>query len=1141
MKRGQMSKSLEDRLKKTLLKKRLVGTLAGTLTTATIVLMALLILTALAGMVILPVSVKVTLLVMSLLLALVSFALFAVGRFFSGDVENVAVDLEGKYPTLKGRLIAAIQFARMTRSPGYSKELIQATQHQAVETAGKMDFAAAVSYSPLVRTVRLLAVALVAALIVTATAPRLVSYAWQVYSDPLSVVTPPLGYLLVPHPGSTQWVKYRDIDIGASLFGEDIPEKAVIHHRLAGGSWLETEIDISRQDVHRLKWGDSVAFAVTLRQVDRSFDYFVEAGRVTTEVQKVDVVDRPRVTGIELAIFYPDYTGLEPTVIRENNGSFSAVVGSRCSMKVITNLPVNLAELIFVDSGVLPLNVENGAATGSVVIGKSRAYHIHLVDHLGESNPDPIEYYITAVPDEYPSIEVVRPGFDVNLNDELSLPLKVRIFDDYGFSSLVLKYAVVSQGRQSEENVAVLHYSERIKTEGDIEFDWDLSGMNLFPGDYVVYYFEVADNDVISGPKATRSRPYVARLPSLDEIIAQTEAENARRIAGAESILRTGHDLAQRLKNVARKLQAQNNQLEKADWQHQKELEAVVNQNQEMIQQIEELAESMEKSLEQLTDQALMSREIIEKLSQIQKLFEEVATPEMKEAQRKLLEALNNMDPAELQDALRDFQMSQDELLQRLERTLALLKKMQLEQTMEAMIRKAEEIARRQDDVNQRTEQADKDQLPQISEDEQQLKGALEDLQRQAEQMDDLARQAEMDQSQELSDFKRALQETPAGQTMQNMSDALSQKQQSKAARQGKQAYSELMEMLNKMQQQMMAMKGGESEAFEREMKMALQDANNLSRIQEDLLDDAEDIASQSLMLRDMAAEQQALTDAVSGLEKRINELGKQSPFVAAELRRLLSSATTHMGMAMREFDDKRGRQAVLNQKEAMINLNRASIRLMESLKQQQQSQSGGSCNKNTSMLQGLADQQNQLNQQTQQMLGEGGQGQQRADRETLRRLAGEQGTIKKSLEELNREFAGSRQILGRLDDIAREMNEVEQALSSGDVGPEVTEQQLKIYSRMLEASRSLYRKDFSEERQARTATGQMFHIPPELSREILDDRMNLEDRLQRYLGDSYPPQYEEQIKAYFRALLQIETNLIQENHRNNEIRSPGE
>jgi len=48
--------------------------------------------------------------------------------------------------------------------------------------------------------------------------------------------------------------------------------------------------------------------------------------------------------------------------------------------------------------------------------------------------------------------------------------------------------------------------------------------------------------------------------------------------------------------------------------------------------------------------------------------------------------------------------------------------------------------------------------------------------------------------------------------------------------------------------------------------------------------------------------------------------------------------------------------------------------------------------------------------------------------------------------------------------------------------------------------------------------------MPPALPTDLLQDRGRLEDRLNRYLGTDYPEQYERQIKAYFKALLNLET-----------------
>ncbi len=1123
-----------EKLKKTLtnilLKQRIIYFSAGLLTSITAIIVASILLSLIAKIIILPVAVKISILALAGISTLYIFIRYALKRLNHGSIEKVATLLESKNKALKGRLIAAIQFSDNNETDHFSKELVNLTLKQALEKAGNVDFSDAYSVNPLIKNGRNLIISGALGLAMLLLLPGLFSYSYEVYSNPTEVIAPPLGYSVVPTPGTTEWVKYRDIEIGAAIFGTDLPEKATIHFRMAGGNWQDNEIDLRKQRHHEFEMGDSVNIMTTIRQTNKSFDYYVTAGRVETEIQKIDVVDRPRVNEIKLSIFYPDYTGLEPTIVNENNGSFSAVVGSRVNLQIGSNLPVETATLLLEDSSRVPLIVDGKSCETSLLVDKSLSYYIRLVDHLGEENPDPIEYYITAIPDEYPSIDVLRPGFDVNLSDDMYLPLKVRIFDDFGFSSLVLKYSVISRQMRSEEHVAVLHFSDRIKTEGEIEFNWDMDQLNLFPGDYVSYYFEVADNDRITGPKITKSRQYIARLPSLDELITQNEGQSAKRIINTEQLLKSGRELSERLKKSVRKMKADQKNPKNADWQQQKELENIAAKNEEMMDKIKKMSQDMDKSLKEMSENNLMSREVLEKLAQIQKLFEEVATPEMKEAQRKLMEAMKQIDKQKMEDALKDFEMSQDELLKRLERTLALLKKMQLEQKMEAMLRKVEQLADQQDKMNKEAEKSNKDKLPSLSKTEDEIKKELEAIKSELDELKKLAEDAKLGESPEVKKFSESLEKNDADQNMEKMSKSMNQQNKEESVSQGKKAYSKLLQMLDQMQQELMAMKGGDQEKIKKAMRAALDDANYLSENQEDLLKESGTVNPNSVVMRDLATAQQDLLNSCSGLKNRITELGKESPFVAAELQSLVDKATKEMEMAMMGMGEKKGFMANQNQREAMVKLNKASIRLMESMQQQKDCNKGGSCDKPTQQLQSLCNKQNELNQQTKNQCNKPGDAKPKSGdgvKEYLR-LAGEQKAIRKSLEELGREFGNSRQILGRLDDMGKEMKEIEEALANGDVSQEVLDRQVKVYSRMLDASRSLYRRDFSEQRKANTASNNAIFLPQELTNDILNDKSKLEDRLRKYLGENYPPQYEKQIKAYFKALLQLESGSTQ-------------
>lgn len=1131
MKKFQSSAALINQLKKILRRQRLVLFSAGVVAVAAALVAAWILLSMLASLMVLPVWFKLPLLVTVGLATIYLFGRYALTRLFNGDVDSVALALEEKNSSLKGRLIAAIQFSRMKSSGGFSSDLIAVTEQQALSEAAGLEFGEVISFNPLLRTARMLALSLALAVGLLFVAPGFFGYAFEVFSHPTTRIAPAIAYSLSANPGSTEWVKYRDIEIGGVLIGERFPEKAFIHHRLAGGNWQKTEIELTTLIHTIVADGDSVAFGIRLRQINRSFDYFVEAGDLETDVQKIDVVDRPRVMGIKLSVFYPEYTDLSPVTIDENNGSFSALVGSRFNMKLETNLPIEKAEIIFGDGTRTSLSVTGQSAEIARRVERSESYHFELTDHLGEKNPDPIEYYITAVPDEYPSVDVIRPGFDVNLNDEMILPLLIRIFDDYGFSSLVMKYSVVSQGRASAENVAVLHYSDRIKTEGDVEFNWDMDRLNLFPGDYVTYFFEVADNDNISGPKISQSRKYIARLPSLDEIISQIDQESTERVDKNEEMVRSAKELVQRLKNAARKLDSQNQKSRSGDWPQQKELESIAQKNEELVEQIDELTAKMDQSIEKMKDDALMSREVIAKLEEIRKLFEEVATPEMREAQKKLMEALEQMDRETMKEAMKDFQMTQEELLERLERTLALLKKMKVQEKMEAMIRRIEELVERQSQSNEQTESAKKDQLPALSPAEDDIKKSLEQLQKEVGDLNDLVKEAGLQDNPETQKFSEALEKSDAAQNMDQMSQNLKKSQKEGASKEGKKAMAKLLDMLDQMQQANMAMKQSDQKMTEQAMRRAINQTNQLSQSEEELIRQAQAMNPRSVAVRDVAAAQQDLAKACQGLSQTISKLGAASPFVAAELQSLVNKALQNMEMATKEFDSRNGHSATGKQRQAMVDLNKASTRLMESLDALKDCDNASNCPDGTSQLESMCKKQNKLNQETQGMCdnpGSYGQGQpmrpsDKMGEDGFKRLAGEQGAIRKSLQQLEAEFGGSRQILGRLSDIAVEMKKIEEDLANGEVGPETTERQLRVYSRMLEASRSLQRKDFSEQRRANSATEQTVFIPPALMQDLLNDDIKLEDRLRSFLGKGYPPQYEEQIKAYFKALLKTQ------------------
>jgi uncharacterized membrane protein YccC len=124
-------------------------------------------------------------------------------------------------------------------------------------------------------------------------------------------------------------------------------------------------------------------------------------------------------------------------------------------------------------------------------------------------------------------------------------------------------------------------------------------------------------------------------------------------------------------------------------------------------------------------------------------------------------------------------------------------------------------------------------------------------------------------------------------------------------------------------------------------------------------------------------------------------------------------------------------------------------------------------------------------------------------------------------LEQLQREQKQQAQLLGRLDEVEREMEETVNALRRNQVDPQLLERQQRILSRLLDASLSMRERDQNNKRKATPGEDLAGQSSPDpLSSELMEFDRSLRDDILRTVRDgTYPQEYEELIRAYFRAL----------------------
>ncbi len=293
-----------------------------------------------------------------------------------------------------------------------------------------------------------------------------------------------------------------------------------------------------------------------------------------------------------------------------------------------------------------------------------------------------------------------------------------------------------------------------------------------------------------------------------------------------------------------------------------------------------------------------------------------------------------------------------------------------------------------------------------------------------------------------------------------------------------------------------------------------------LSRRQEALKNESRALEPNSPQFRKNAEEQMDVLRDLNSVTERLAGLSQKTFGVTPEMGKSIGDAMRNMSEAMKSLQERNGAAAGQQQGGAMGSLNETA-RLVQSAMEGMMQGGGQGMGMAGFMqrLQQLSGQQQGINQGTQNL---GNMTQQQAAE--MARLAGEQGMVRKSMEQLAKEAAASgdlKRMLGDLGSVAQEMREVQTDLAQGNVNPETLQKQERILSRLLDSQRSARERDYEKRRQSSPGQNVASPSPGQIDLSTQEGRNRLRRDLLKALEQGYARDYEELIRKYFDALEQ--------------------
>ncbi len=1021
--------------------------------------------------------------------------------------DRTAARVGAAFPAIKDRLQNLLQLIRERESSGryYSTDLIDASFRDMDETLRSVDFSTMIDRA----SVRSLARFLPAAVLFTAALMVLLpdmlgSAAYRLVHFTEEFIAPP-AYVLTVLPGDTEVIKGDDVDISVHIQGI-LRDAVTLQTRPDGqGTFNDVTLDHAPDGLWR----------ATLPRVRASTEYRVHVGPVHSKTYELKVLDRPIIRVLRLFLSYPAYAGLPARWLDENVGDVQALAGTRIRFMVEASKELAGAAVTFSDSSSLLLQVAGRTASGMLTLQRERVYQVRVTDRDGTGNADPINYTLRLVADAVPTVTIVAPGTNLDVVGDEELSMLFHLSDDFGISRLRLAHKLIHSRYEppaEQYTVVDIPLSGRAGLDWLVPFAWKLSTLRLAPEDVVQYYAEVFDNDATAGPKSALSGTFTLRLPSIDEIFADIDKGHETTRETLADALKQAQEAKKEMDDLSRELKKPQ---ERVSWEEQKKAEELAQRYQEIQKQLTEVQQTVDKMLSEMQKNNVLSQETLQKYQELQQVMEQMNSPEFAEAMKRLQQSMQQMTPDAMKQALQQFSFSEEQFRKSIERTLNLLKRIQIEQKMDEVVKRAEEMYNLQKQLAaQAPEDSEKSQSAAREQDDQhkRYQAMRQELQNLKSKMEEFP--AEMPLT-EMEHLQETMEKADLDRLLQQIAEALRQQQTQQASQQQEQAQRSMGNMLQELQEMQQQMRQNQQRQIIQEMRRAARDLLELSGRQEDLKNSSRALDPSSQQFRENAQEQMNVLRDLGNVTSRIAALSQKTFGISPEMGKSIGDAIQRMNDALRSLDQRNGSGAAQQQAAAMGALNQTAQQLQAAA--QGMARGGGQGMGMAGFLQRLQ----QLGGQ-QQGINDGTRGLTPEEGAELGRLAGEQGMVRKSLEELAREASRAGELsklLGDLHRVATDMREVQTDMAQGNVNPETLDKQDRILSRLLDAQRSMRERDFEKRRKAETGKNVARQSPAPLDGRTLEGRNRLQRDLLRALEEGYARDYEDLIKKYFEAL----------------------
>jgi len=996
------------------------------------------------------------------------------------------------FSDVSDKLLNTLQLKKLADTNQQQRALIEASIDQKIENLKPVRFPSAINLRGNNKYLKwavfpaavICIIALAAPSILTESTKRLIRH--NEYFAPVA----PFKFVLLNR--SLSVVQGEDLKLDLKLEGDKLPADI----------YIETA-----NNTFKLDKDNTSKFHYQFSNLQKNASFRFTGNGFSSQPYEIKVNLKPSLLHFDAALNYPAYLHKQNETIA-NAGDLTVPAGTVIQWDIHTQ---NASSLTFSINNrrVMAKATGNDVFEYSEKALRNSSYMLSPASSA-VSHGDSASYRINVIADELPSITVNEKSDSVSTK---ALYFDGKIQDDHGFSSLTFNYKIGTPGDKTEHTTAKTVKADLSKTQADFFYYWNMKDIGAKPGDQVTYYFEVADNDGVSGPKSVRSTERTINVPDQKQLNEDLDK-------GSQVVKEKMNDAIKMAGQIEKESQKLNQMLldkNTLSFDEKKQIEDLLQKKHDLDNLVKDIQAENKKNLYNRQENQQQDQDLLEKQKQIEDLFNNVLDQKTRDLLQKLQDLMNEEQKDATRDQLSKMQMDNKSLKKELDRILQLYKKLEFDQKLDQQINQLNQLSDKQQKLSDQTKQPGADQKD-LQQQQQKLQQDFQDVKRSLDQL-----QKQDEASEQKNNFENPkADEQKIDQQMEQSAESLQKNDRQNASKSQQQASQQMQQMASKMQQKNNEEESEQNSVDIQQLRELLKNLINSSFDQEKVMETLKNTAPTDPNYTILAQKQKDIKDNLKTAEDSLYSLSRRVPQIQSTVNQEIASINDHIDKSLDNLSDRRTPEAGRNQQYAMTSMNNLALMLSEALEQLQNSKNSGKSGKSKQpSLSQLQKMQQQLNQNMQKMRdqlqkqGNMSQSQRSMMSEQLARMAQEQQMIRESLQKINeQENKDGTGKLGNLDKISKEMEQSVNDIVNRRITDDLLKRQQQIQIRLLEAEKAERQQEQDQQRESNAGKD----LPPGYIK-ALQDYQKLNEKQTEQIKTVSPAlnlYYKQIIKSYF-------------------------